>query len=174
MQHSQPSLPRRAFLQGRFLHSLKTEQEKMQGYQAIRPPWVNLDEFVEKCTACDKCITACETQIIIKGKGGFPEIDFARGECTFCQHCMESCPEDVFRATDETPWLHKVEIQHNCLLTHNIECRSCGDSCDSRAIRFRPKLGGIVELILALESCNGCGACLAVCPTQAIHILNIA
>ncbi|MDU3250841.1 MAG: 4Fe-4S binding protein, partial [Haemophilus parainfluenzae] len=26
--------------------------------------------------------------------------------------------------------------------------------------------------ILDLESCNGCGACLSVCPTKAIKILN--
>ncbi|WP_439240569.1 ferredoxin-type protein NapF [Lonepinella sp. BR2474] len=173
MLHHQPSLPRRAFLQGKFLQRLKTEQQKMQGYQPIRPPWAKLNEFLEKCTACDHCLTACETQIIIKGKDGLPEIDFTRGECTFCQRCVESCTEQLFRCTEEIPWLHKVEIQDSCLLTKKIECRSCGDSCESRAIRFRPQLGGIVALLLNSDSCNGCGACLSVCPTQAIHILDM-
>ncbi|MBD4688740.1 4Fe-4S dicluster domain-containing protein, partial [Xanthomonas citri pv. citri] len=50
--------------------------------------------------------------------------------------------------------------------------RSCGDGCESRAIRFRPALGGIATLQLDLTACNGCGACLSVCPTSAISILR--
>ncbi|MCK3658024.1 ferredoxin-type protein NapF [Pasteurellaceae bacterium Pebbles2] len=167
------SLPRRSFLRGHFLNTLQSDQVKQQGHNAIRPPWADLTQFTEKCTACGKCQEACESRIIVRGAGGFPEIQFSQGECTFCQKCVDVCPEPVFRSTTETPWTHKVEIQQNCLLKQRIECRSCGDSCESRAIRFRPKLGGIVELVLTLESCNGCGACLSVCPTQAIHILKV-
>ena len=39
------------------------------------------------------------------------------------------------------------------------------------AIRFRLQLGGVAKPILDLESCNGCGACLSVCPTKAIKFL---
>lgn len=163
-------LPRRAFLRGQFLNSLKTETVKQQGYQAIRPPWADTDSFIEKCTACHKCIESCETQIIKVGDAGYPEIDFSRGECTFCQQCVATCPEPVFISTEQVAWQHKIEIGSNCLLNQKVECRSCGDSCEQRAISFKPSLGGIAQLILNLDDCNGCGACLSICPTQAIKI----
>ena len=40
------------------------------------------------------------------------------------------------------------------------------DSCPMNAIRFRLQLGGVAKPILDLESCNGCGACLSVCPNK--------
>lgn len=167
---SDQSLPRRYFLKGQFLDSLKSKKVSQQGYDAIRPPWTNLANFLEKCTACNNCIIACETNILIKGAGGYPEVDFSRGECTFCEQCVRSCDADVFRDITENAWQHKIEVQTTCLLAQGIECRSCGDSCEMRVICFRPSLGGIVEMTLNLESCNGCGACLSVCPTSAIKI----
>lgn len=167
------SLPRRNFLRGQFLDSLKSEKVSRQGYEAIRPPWANLANFLEKCTACDNCIKVCETSIIVKGAGGYPEIDFSKGECTFCEKCVQSCEADVFRDVSEQAWNHKIEIQDSCLLKLGTECRSCGDSCEMRVFRFRPSLGGIAQMILDLESCNGCGACLSVCPTSAIHIQQV-
>lgn len=167
------SLPRRSFLNGHFLNSLKSEKASRQGNQPIRPPWANLANFLEKCTACDNCIQVCETQIIVKGAGGYPEIDFSKGECTFCEKCVQACEADVFRAVSEEAWSHKIEIQDSCLLKLGTECRSCGDSCEMRVIRFRPSLGGIAQMSLDLESCNGCGACLSVCPTSAIHIQQV-
>lgn len=166
-------LPRRSFLRGQFLHSLKSEKVSQQGYEPIRPPWSNLANFLEKCTACGNCLKACETHIIVKGAGGYPEVDFSQGECTFCEKCVQSCEEGVFREVSEEAWSHKIEIQASCLLQLGTECRSCGDSCEMRVIRFRPSLGGIAQMSLDLESCNGCGACLSVCPTSAITIQSL-
>lgn len=168
-------LSRRHFLRGNFLTSLKSEQVKQQGYQAIRPPWANLGHFVQKCTQCNQCVTACETKILIKGDGGYPEIDFTQGkkECTFCQACVKSCSEDIFRPTTEDAWQHKVEIASSCLTKKGIECRSCQDNCESRAIQFKREIGCVSTPILDLNLCNGCGACLSICPSQSITILPL-
>ena len=166
------TLPRRSFLRGHFLNSFKTEQVKQQGHHAIRPPWSDLANFLEKCTACDKCISACEMGILTRGAGGFPEVNFSLGrkECSFCQACVNVCEADVFRETSEAAWTHKIEIQAGCLTYHNVECRSCEDSCEHRAIRFKRQMGGVAKIELDLPACNGCGACLSVCPTTAISI----
>lgn len=174
-EFTEQSLPRRQFLRGSFLHSLKTEQVIQQGQNTIRPPWADLAYFLQNCTACSACISACEMQIIKQGAGGYPEIDFSLGQqtCSFCQACVKSCPEPVFRSISESPWQHKVEIQQGCLVQMNVECRRCEESCEQRAFTFRRQLGGKYSLQLHSTLCNGCGACLNVCPTQVIHILSL-
>lgn len=174
---AEQSLPRRHFLRGAFLRSLHTEQSQRQGQQAIRPPWAELAHFEDKCTACQACIQACEheMQILVRGAGGLPEVDFSRGrgECSFCQACVQACDAGVFRDVQERPWTHQVSIQAHCLTQQRIACRSCEDSCSTRAIRFRPQLGGIATPQLTESLCNGCGACLNTCPSAAITLTSI-
>lgn len=165
-------LSRRRFLRGGFLASLQSQQIKQQGPRAIRPPWaVNESDFTTACTRCGDCIQVCETQILIKGEGGFPEVSFARGECTFCQQCVDVCRQPIFRSTEEIPWSHKVEILDGCLTKRQVECRSCGDSCEMRAIRFIPTFGKVAQTALNTDNCNGCGACIQSCPVSAIVVI---
>ncbi|CDL36752.1 4Fe-4S binding domain protein [Citrobacter freundii] len=37
------------------------------------------------------------------------------------------------------------------------------------AITFRPTLSGIYQPQLDNQDCNGCGACVAICPVSAIN-----
>ena len=139
--------------------------------EAVRPPWVKQSiEFTDECTRCDKCISACETQIIIKGDGGFPEVDFKIDECTFCQKCANACPENLFEDTNTTPWQVKAKIQDSCMAYQGIWCQSCKDSCDSRAISFSLAVGKAPLPQIDLEACTGCGACVAPCPSTAIIV----
>ncbi|PSW07650.1 ferredoxin-type protein NapF [Photobacterium lipolyticum] len=137
-----------------------------------RLPWV-IDEavFTDSCTRCNKCISACESQIIVKGDGGFPTIDFNYGECTFCYRCAEACPESLFHPQTDNPWELKAQINQSCLAHNKIECRSCGDMCEVQAIRFRLQAGGVAQPALKADDCTGCGACLSVCPTSAITMV---
>ncbi|MFA3761924.1 ferredoxin-type protein NapF [Yersinia sp. 2466 StPb PI] len=138
---------------------------------AHRPPWSVMEaDFIAGCTRCHACVTACETGVLVVGSGGFPEIDFQRAECSFCQACVQVCEAGVFTATALTPWRLKINISERCLPFHNIECRSCQDSCESRAIRFRPRVNGIAQPELDLPACNGCGACVPSCPVQAVTL----
>ncbi|MGF1699305.1 ferredoxin-type protein NapF [Photobacterium makurazakiensis] len=137
-----------------------------------RMPWVvDEDVFTDSCTRCNKCISACETQIITKGDGGFPIVDFNRGECTFCYRCADSCPEPLFQPQTEQPWPLVAQINEGCLAHKNIECRSCGDMCDVQAIHFKLQFGGVAKPELNWVDCTGCGACVSVCPTSAITMV---
>lgn len=137
-----------------------------------RMPWVISEaEFSERCSRCNRCVEACETQIIAKGDGGFPAVDFGRGECTFCYRCAESCPEHLFRPQTEAAWQIVAKIGEGCLAHQKIECRSCGDMCEVMAIRFRLQPGGVALPELDSSSCTGCGACVSVCPVSAITMV---
>ena len=83
----------------------------------IRPPWA-LDEaaFIDACTHCNDCLGACPEHIVVAGDGGFPTIDFRRGECTFCGDCASACKTGALqRSEGRQPWLLKAKIGPVCL-----------------------------------------------------------
>lgn len=162
-----PDLNRRAFLRGR---------SPIFNKLAIRPPWAHSsEEFIERCVRCDDCIQACPENIIVKGDAGFPEINFSKGECTFCGECVTSCKEGAFfseQRTKSNAWTLQIEISPSCLSINKVTCRSCGDECEAGAIRFQLEVGGIARPIVQADKCTACGACMYICPNQSIDIKN--
>jgi len=135
-------------------------------------PWIkDSQNFFDNCSQCGDCVTACPEQIIIKGDGGYPAINFDLGECTFCGKCATSCEENIFVATSELPWHKKAVINKQCLALVNVYCRSCAESCERQALTFQLGLSAIPQINTDL--CNGCGACVAPCPQQAILVKEI-
>lgn len=133
-------------------------------------PWLKEALFTELCTQCGECAKHCPTQIIRRADGGFPRVDFQQGECTFCYRCAEVCPEPLFLAKTEPAWQARAVIDANCLAEKNVDCRSCGDSCEPFAISFKLAVGRVAQPQIDINSCTGCGACVAICPTSAIAI----
>jgi len=159
------AISRMQFLRGRF----------HEAALAVRPPWAREEEaFTAECSRCDACIPVCPTGILKRGTAGFPEVDFLRGECTFCGHCVAACPTHALgglaRSEGLSPWSLVARIQDACLALNKVVCRSCGDVCEARAIGFRLALGGVALPQLDAAACNGCGACVAICPTAAISV----
>ncbi|MDR2187306.1 MAG: ferredoxin-type protein NapF [Azonexus sp.] len=138
-----------------------------------RPPWAGAEAaFIDRCTACRDCQAACPQGIIVRGDGGYPTIDFQRGECTFCAACVAACPPQALLVrADQPPWPYKAIVGPACLPLQGIECRVCGDYCAARAIGFSPRIGGSPPPEIDADRCTGCGACLAPCPSGAIRIV---
>lgn len=138
------------------------------GTPAIRPPWA-LGEaaFVEQCTRCGDCISACAENIIETGSGGFPAVSFVAGECTFCGDCRNVCKPGALALQGERPWAVTAVIGDDCLGAQGVVCRLCEEQCEARAIRF-PKLGGAGQPEIDVAACTGCGACISSCPTETI------
>lgn len=143
----------------------------------LRLPWViNEQVFIDGCTQCAQCIDVCESQILIKDDFGYPKIDFSQGqqECTFCEKCLTSCKEPLFKTSrNDSPWPVTLQISNKCLALSSIYCQSCADICQSGAITFGYHQSAIPEPQVDLDSCNQCGACLATCPQDAIKLTRI-
>lgn len=141
------------------------------GKSPVRPPWaVPESGFVAACDRCDACVRVCPSRIIGRGAGGFPEIDFERGECTFCAACVHACHRGALKADKSAPWRLAAVADNRCLSVRGTVCRVCADACDARAITFAPALRGASQPEISGSDCNGCGACYRVCPVSAIRI----
>lgn len=138
----------------------------------LRPPWAQPGAgFLAACTRCNACVDVCPTKIVVRGDGGFPEIDFLRGECSFCRECLGACAPQALRdQTDGRAWHNVAVIAETCLAWDNVVCRSCGDICEAGAIRFHPQVGQAARPAVDLSICTGCGACVAPCPNRAVRI----
>jgi len=139
----------------------------------IRPPWSGTEnEFTQQCDACGECVERCPTKIIHKGRAGYPIIKFDTGECLFCGDCVDACETNALAVNNnQLPWAVTAFINTgNCLAHKNTECRSCYDPCEAKSISMIPRLGGVTIPTLNTSLCTGCGACFAVCPTQAISM----
>jgi ferredoxin-type protein NapF len=162
-----PDFNRRAFLRG--------ESPTFKS-SAIRPPWtVELARFIDNCERCDECIKACPENILFRGDGGYPEINFTLGECTFCGKCADICKADAFHSGErdiKNAWSWYANVKPSCLSLNAIVCRACGDNCEEDAIRFQLQVGGKAIPLIDTDECTGCGACLFVCPENAISMLN--
>lgn len=160
----QVSLARRALFTGRIADPMRTP---------VRPPWALLEPaFLDRCSRCDACVKTCESGIITRGDGGYPHINFTKGECTFCRACVDAC-EDGALALSEKPWNLTARIAPGCLSADGVTCRVCGDRCDTRAISFQLAVGGVANPKIDPSACTGCGACVAPCPTGVITIEHV-
>ena len=162
-----PSISRRQFLRGDI-------RDRRTG---IRPPWsLPGTRFEENCTRCGECIVRCPENILTVAEGGFPHVDFSRGECTFCGDCVRSCTAGAFHKDDlntASPWSIKASIKESCLALRMVVCGVCAEYCDTGAIKLRMRIGGVSVPRIDAEVCNGCGACFSVCPEQAISMKPI-
>lgn len=150
---------RRALLRGR-----------RDGDPPQRPPWARPDDgFLSSCTRCDACIDACPESILSRGDGGFPVVDFKRGECTFCRGCVDACAPRALVDEGHAPWSIHARVETACLAINAVHCQACRDACPTGAVGF-PLRPGVPRPVVDATLCTGCGACVAPCPVDAIRL----
>lgn len=140
-------------------------------HQSVRPPWAIMEhEFIETCTRCGECVKQCPVNIIRIADGGFPEMNFSTSGCDFCEVCVAVCLPGALKLTQAVPFNSIAIISDECFSERGVICRSCGESCETRAIRFKQVVGGVAHVLMDTDQCNGCGECVSTCPAHAITI----
>jgi ferredoxin-type protein NapF len=154
-------ISRRQFLRGDFTNRRL----------ALRPPWA-VDEqlFLQRCYQCGDCVAACPTHLIEPGDGDYPRVNFEHGECCFCGDCAKACTRGALRYSTQAPWSLTARVNDACLARHGVVCEVCGEQCAAHAITFSRSANAVPAPLLNPAACNGCGACVAPCPVQAIFM----
>ncbi len=145
---------------------------------AIPPGAGSLALFLDRCTGCSLCITACPTQVLkpsltTLGWEGInkPYLDFEQGVCAYsCHICASACPEG---AIQELPLALKQRTQiglaavnqTRCIVWQDhAECVKCVAACPTKALKQKdvsvPKID--------IAACVGCRVCSNTCPTKTI------
>ncbi len=139
--------------------------------EVIRPPWALAEDVsIDRCSRCDQRIDKCPEKIIVKGRGDFPSIDFARRECIFCTVCLEHCADNALIKNNAPPWQLKAELSEACLALRGVVCVTCKEQCEVRAIQMKHQRGAVAIPVIDSFLCTGCGACYQPCPMNAISL----
>jgi len=148
---------------------------------AISPPGsVSVDQFLDRCTGCHLCISACPTQVLQPafleyGFAGFlkPRLDFSTAFCNYdCRRCAEACPDTAITLL---PLLEKqttrigvahLDLEHCIVKTKGTDCAACSEHCPTKAVDTVPYGNNLRLPQVSRESCIGCGACEYACPAK--------
>jgi ferredoxin-type protein NapG len=196
MSGEREDISRRELLRGRFLGGfldafaggVPSTKEQVAADQShprracfpiFRPPGAIQEElFLENCTRCDACITACPHDAIVhaparfRQAAGTPMIDAMRQPCLMCEDfpCITACAKEgssVLRMDmPKTIGTARIDMQ-TCLAHQNSFCTVCSEHCPvDGAIELMHARPRIVE-----EKCTGCGICQHVCPAPENAVL---
>jgi ferredoxin-type protein NapG len=176
-----PSYGRRDFLKDSVISTVKAAHELVKqadGLPAKPPPastridWlrppgaVREHLFLERCTRCNDCVTACPPgAIVAHPEDGTPVLFADQSPCLLCEDlpCIAACETDALLPVVGVNHVHMgiAAISHR-FCTAGQGCHACVSKCptDALVMDFASLHLSVVE-----EACVGCGMCEMVCKT---------
>lgn len=181
-----PSYGRRDFLKDSVLSTVRAAHELVKqadGVSAVpappptrtdwlRPPGaVGEEVFLERCTKCNDCVTAClPGAITIHPSDGTPVLFVDQSPCLLCEDfpCITACGTDALLPVGGIDQVRMgvAEVSHR-LCTAGQGCHACVSKCptDALAMDFAS-----LHLSVVKEACVGCGMCEMICKTVNDHV----
>ena len=177
-------------LSGELAGSTKSTSSASES-RLVRPPGsASLEQYLDRCTACNLCISACPTQALQPsslqaGLSGLmkPRMDYAGSFCDYdCNRCGHVCPGGALAALTLADkrrtriGLAKLDASRCVVQSKGIACTLCIDKCPAKAIDSVPYREHLrLPHVKALQ-CIGCGRCEHECPVpdrKAITIFGL-
>lgn len=158
---------------------------------AIPPGARSAERFVETCTACGLCVSACPSSVLLPSLGELgprgllaPRLDFSVSYCQYeCASCSAVCPSGALeRLSIERKKLVKIGTatlvkEHCVVFTERTKCGACAEHCPTGAVHMVEGQTGLPEPVFESSICIGCGACHHICPVphkRAISVVGLA
>lgn len=158
------------------------------GRSSISPPGSGgIARFLDRCTACQLCVSACPTHVLQPaflqyGFAGFmkPHLDFNLSFCNFeCHRCAEVCPDGAIPPMPlAEKKLTRLGIAHidyrKCIVKANgTDCAACSEHCPTQAVSTVPFSANLRLPQMHPELCIGCGACEYACPVRPQRAITV-
>ncbi len=157
--------------------------------RAICPPGaVSVDRFLDRCTACHLCVSACPTHVLQPAflEYGFsgllkPRLDYTGAFCNFdCRCCAEVCPDGALTVLELAQkqvtriGLAQLDLEKCIVKTKGTDCAACSEHCPTKAVDTVPYGENLRLPQVSDELCIGCGACEYACPAQPKKAILVA
>lgn len=120
--------------------------------------------FRAACNRCGKCVAVCPHRALRQNNEGLPYIDGLGGWCDLCLECVPACPTGALQPVDPKQFkLGLAVIDRDwCIAWLHTGCRLCHEKCIN--LQNAIWLDKDVHPHVDAAKCNGCGACVNVCP----------
>lgn len=147
----------------------------------VAPPGASgVERLLDRCTACQLCVSACPTQVLQAAVfdyswEGFakPRLDFERAFCNFdCRRCGEVCPTGAIALLEladkrlTSIGTAKFEQKLCIVETDGTDCAACSEHCPTKAVNTVPFRQNLRLPQVNEDLCIGCGACEFACPVR--------
>ncbi|HEY9071120.1 MAG TPA: 4Fe-4S dicluster domain-containing protein [Candidatus Ozemobacteraceae bacterium] len=143
----------------------------------LRPPGALPEgDFLETCTRCGKCVSACPHFVIRRVPlpdsfdEGTPFLSPRDVYCRLCDDlpCITACPSGALRRPSQGQTAH-IGIARTdaaaCLRRNGEACTACVSACPDRFAALS-LTGSATPPAVDASRCSGCGACEAACPVR--------
>jgi len=138
----------------------------------LRPPGAVEEQlFLERCTKCNDCVTACPPgAITAHQQDGTPVLFADRSPCLLCEDfpCITACGTESLLPVEgiEQVRMGIAAVSHR-LCTAGQGCHACVSKCPTDALVMDFES---LRLVVAKEACVGCGMCEMVCKAVNDHV----
>lgn len=148
----------------------------------FRPPGaLPEEEFLIKCTRCDKCINACAKHALIRfnrpdsENHGTPILIFRKSACVLCDTfpCASACDPKALiipASIKDVKIGHAVIFPNHCIAWQGQQpCEHCYNACPFPDVAI--SLDEMRRPVISKKDCAGCGLCVQNCPSSSSGVI---